>query len=175
MKFLKWSFPVFLFAILVFPSGCYNHIYRTGTNPGANPNYSRFSTHLLFGLINISPDIQLNSICPHGIALIEDYHSFLNMVASALLLNVVSFSHITVYCAEGGYEGKPVAGLVKDIEITIDPVRARKLAALYPGLDQLIEQELFKDIEGPVEIPLDTVFSSSVAEQEQSREEPTHS
>jgi hypothetical protein len=121
-------------------SGCYKHVYQVpGAIPAGFPAYSRWHHHLVFGLINLSGDVDLPSVCPQGIARITDEHTFLNWLVSALLGGwLYTPTSVEIWCAAG----PAMQPQAMTIELEMTPERIERIRAAYPNVDAQLAEML---------------------------------
>ncbi len=88
-------------ALVVGLGGCYHVIVETGKQPSSQTIEIPWATSFVAGLVPIET-VETASKCPNGVARVETYHSFLNMVATVVTWNIYSPMTIEVTCAAGG-------------------------------------------------------------------------
>lgn len=91
-------------ALVVGLGGCYHTIIETGRQPSGQTIEIPWATSFVSGLVPI-PTVQAASQCPNGVARVETFHSFLNMVATIVTSGIYSPMSIRVTCASGGMGG----------------------------------------------------------------------
>lgn len=105
----------------IFSVGCLNHTYvNRKVQPAANPAYSGWHSHFLFALIEGTPNVDLNQVCPTGVAKITNNVSFLNGLVAAFIGVIYYPTTVKVYCADGMAEAREL-----DVEIDGPALRAR--------------------------------------------------
>ena len=135
---MKKITALFAALALTMQTGCfYHHVFRVG--PGEPETFSKdwgWSHHLLGGLITVSGTVYANGICPNGVAEVDDYISFWNILVSTLTGLIWTPSTWRVYCVSP--EGKRT-----EREITITPTRELVAKALreYPAAVAEVMQE----------------------------------
>lgn len=85
--------------LLVSLSACYKHVYRTGLPAAGRPAYSAWHHSFIAGLITTSSDINLSSLCPSGVAEINDEMTFLNGLVAILTEGLWTPTHVEVFCS----------------------------------------------------------------------------
>lgn len=91
-------------ALVVGLGGCYHVIVETGRQPSAQTIEIPWATSFVSGLVPI-PTVEAASKCPNGVARVETYHSFLNMLATIVTSGIYSPMTVEVTCAAGGTAG----------------------------------------------------------------------
>jgi hypothetical protein len=91
-------------ALAVGLGGCYHTIIETGRQPSGQTIEIPWATSFVSGLVPI-PTVEAASECPNGVARVETYHSFLNMLATIVTSGIYSPMTIEVACAGGGMGG----------------------------------------------------------------------
>ncbi len=110
-------------------AGCYNHTFvNPNVTPELEPSYSRWHNHWFFGVFTSTAELELDEVCPQGVARIEDVHTFVNGLLAALIGIVYSPTTVKVYCAD--------TSTAVDVEVsTIDADRLRAMVAADPTLE----------------------------------------
>ncbi len=126
--------------VLVLASGCYRHIYQVpGAIPAGFPAYSRWHHHLIFGLVNLSGDVDLPAVCPNGIARITDEHTFLNWLVSALIGGFIyTPTTVEIWCAAG----PAMQPQAMTIQLQMTPEKIERIRARYPNVDAQLAEML---------------------------------
>lgn len=83
---------------------CYHTIVETGRQPSGQTIEVPWATSFVAGLVPV-PTVEAASKCPNGVARVETYHSFLNMLATIVTSSIYSPMTIEVTCAAGGTGG----------------------------------------------------------------------
>jgi hypothetical protein len=91
-------------ALVVGLGACYHTIVDTGRQPSGQTIEIPWATSFVAGLVPIET-VETASKCPNGVARVETYHSFLNMLATVVTWNIYSPMTIEVTCAAGGMSG----------------------------------------------------------------------
>jgi hypothetical protein len=94
---------VVLLALLIPVVGCYRAVINTGARPSMETIEHPWAMSFVGGLIP-PPVVETAAACPAGVAKVETYHSFLNMLVSGLTGGIISPMSIKVTCAAGGME-----------------------------------------------------------------------
>jgi hypothetical protein len=85
-------------------TGCYHQIVETGRTPGPTV-VNRTATSWVFGLISTSSsEIDVRTLCPSGVAVVETQQSFINGLLAALTIGIYTPQTVTVTCAAGAGE-----------------------------------------------------------------------
>ena len=115
--------------IAVLTVGCFNHAYvNPNVTPELEPSYSRWHSHWLAGLISSTAPVELDEVCPQGVARIENVQTFVNGLIGALIGIVYFPTTVKVYCVE--------ATAAVDVEIpSIDAQKLRAMADADPDLE----------------------------------------
>ena len=83
-------------------SGCYRINYSTGRAPNTKVMPENTTEHMgIFGLVNFSDPVELNSICPEGFAKVEQKVTFAYGLVSAITFGLYNPHRVTVQCASG--------------------------------------------------------------------------
>lgn len=130
---------ILMTAVLVGSIGCYSHTYvNPSVTPEFTPSYSRWHNHWLLGLITSTSEVDLEKVCPQGVARVEDTHTFVNGLLRALIGIVYSPTTVNIYCAE--------SKTAKKVEIkTIDQAALTQLAHEKPELESKLAEAAHKD------------------------------
>lgn len=101
-------------ALAVGLGACYHTIVDTGRQPSGQTIEIPWATSFVAGLVPIET-VETASKCPNGVARVETYHSFLNMLATVVTWNIYSPMTIEVACASGGTggSGSPDADVIR--------------------------------------------------------------
>jgi hypothetical protein len=94
-------------AVVAF-SGCYHATVETG-RPESGQKILRPWAHGFVGGLVPPETVETASQCPNGVARVETYHTFLNMLAQWLTFGIYSPMTIEVTCASGGTAMAPDA------------------------------------------------------------------
>lgn len=81
-------------------SGCYRVTVNTGAPEAPQRIDQPWQMSFAAGLIP-PPEIETQTECPQGIAQVVTERSFLNTLATAVTMNIISPMHTTVVCAGG--------------------------------------------------------------------------
>lgn len=115
-------------------SGCYSHTYRTGQRPArAEADHYAWQHHVIYGLITLSPDIQLDNICPNGAAVIHNRMTVLNSLVSGLTWGIYTPTMVRIWCASGDAQAS-----VHEIEIDITPELIEQARLIIPDFDEQV-------------------------------------
>jgi len=119
---------------VVFLAGCYS--VSVGTKaagvPGRNPDYEKWQTLLIYGLVPIATHHKISDICQDGVEAVRTYHSFLNGLVAALTFSIYTPVTLQVWCKGG-----------KTVELEMDPAVLHNLRANLSPEDY---EHLMKDI-----------------------------
>ena len=86
---------------LLFTTGCFKQNFvNSGKQAASQPAADMWQSHFLFGLIS-GDDINLNEICPSGVAEVQEHLSFVNGLVGILTFNIYGRNTVVVYCADG--------------------------------------------------------------------------
>ena len=90
---------MFVTVALASLTACFQHTYtlEKGAFTNGSPKYSKWAHHFVYGLFG-KGEVDIQRICPSGNAVIEDYHSFFNMIIGALLGSIWWPTTVDVYC-----------------------------------------------------------------------------
>lgn len=126
-----------LIGVAVGTTGCFHHKYVGDPSAAASqPAFDKWRHHLIAGLINLGDDMDLDDICPSGVAMIHDRHSFLTGLVGALTFNIYTPTKVTIYCNSSR---AAIDGEGEDVAVVIDQEIAEQLAAANPGLKEWAE------------------------------------
>ncbi|MBX2812614.1 MAG: Bor family protein [Myxococcales bacterium] len=99
----KHIIPGLLLTTILGTYACYNHSYvNPSLAPETNASYSQWHSHWFFGLISTTADVELTTVCPQGVARIDNVHTFVNGLIGALIGVVYAPTTVKVYCSSGG-------------------------------------------------------------------------
>ena len=89
---------LFAFCILILSlSACYSTKIKFNDDPGILSE--QYDKKFKFSVLGSSPKkVNLNKICPNGVAWIYQEHSFINGSMRILSFGILSASEISVYC-----------------------------------------------------------------------------
>ena len=94
-----------IMAMAVFSVGCFKHTYTVGSgaSTAGTPRLSEWRHFFIGGLIG-SAEVDVRAVCPSGNATIVNYHGFLQMLISYIVLGGWLWQPTTVevYCNESG-------------------------------------------------------------------------
>lgn len=91
---------VFLLGLVAVLSGCYHATIETGAKPSTATVEKKWASGWVFGLVP-PKTLETQAKCGTGVSKVETRLSFLNMLVSALTLNIYTPMDIRVTCAEG--------------------------------------------------------------------------
>lgn len=92
---------IFALAVLValLSGGCYRHTYYVaGTTPEASAREWRWNHHFLWGLLNVSPPIPVNAVCPSGVARVENWIGPGQAILSWITVGIYTPTTDRVFC-----------------------------------------------------------------------------
>ncbi len=93
-----------LMALALFASvGCYKQTFVNNSvtqEDAENPTFDSWSNNFLFGLVSGSA-VDLNEICPDGVARIHEQETFASGLVTLLTLSLYNPISVTVHCADG--------------------------------------------------------------------------
>jgi hypothetical protein len=72
------------------------------------PAYQRWHHHFIAGLVTVDDPVQLDTICPQGVAYIDDWIGPLQVILSFLTLSIWTPTTVTIYCRADGAPPVPV-------------------------------------------------------------------
>ena len=114
---------------LLLAAGCFSHEYvARGTVASTTPAYDSWHHHFLFALINASGEVDLDRVCPGGVARIENEMSFLNGLTTVITGALYQPTTVRVYCS--------ASAQAHDIRIDLDQERVARLRAQFPNLEE---------------------------------------
>ena len=90
-----------LLGALVLTSGCYRVSVTHGRGrevTGRRADYSRWQHHLIAGLVRAGAHVNLDQICPEGVAAVRTDVSFLNNLVAWLTGGIYTPSRLKVWC-----------------------------------------------------------------------------
>lgn len=93
---------VAIVAILGTTAACYHATVETGLAPSTTKVEEGWAAGWIFGLVPPST-VSTAAQCPGGVAKVETYHSFLNMVVQALTGGIFTPMTIVATCASGAH------------------------------------------------------------------------
>ena len=98
----KFTFVLLSLAVAsMLMSGCLRHNYVLGGVPYPEPAYQdNFHHSILYGLANVEGDIEVQSVCPNGIATVHNKVSAVNAIVAILTANIWTPTQVRVYCAQ---------------------------------------------------------------------------
>lgn len=109
--------------------GCFKHQYvAPNSSAQPSPSYSSWHHHFVWGLINASGQVNLEQVCPQGIARIENEMSFVNGLVTVFTGALYQPTTVEVYCNNGG---SPV-----QVGLTPDADMISRLQEVYPDLEE---------------------------------------
>lgn len=84
-------------------AGCYQQAYVvSGTVPEGNLADREWRHYLLAGLIPLSDDVELRSVCPQGVSRIESGQNVLHVLISVLTAFLYAPSSVEIWCQAAG-------------------------------------------------------------------------
>jgi hypothetical protein len=84
--------------LAVVASGCYRATVETGHAPSGETVSQNWAASFIYGLIPPST-VQTAARCPHGAAVVQTQHSFMNMIVTGITFGLFSPMSINVQCA----------------------------------------------------------------------------
>ena len=107
---------ILLVGLMLPATGCFHNqiiVEKNYSSSATEPDWRNgWQSWLLFGLIPMGNNpIDMAQACPQGAGIVEVKMSFVNLLVSALLLNIVSFQDVAITCAKA-----PAADAGGDIE-----------------------------------------------------------
>jgi hypothetical protein len=112
-------------------SGCFRHSYTYPDPPEDRAQVWQWHHHLLWGLVNISPSVHLERICPQGVARIENWMGPAQAIISYLTAGIYSPTTVRVFCAVSPQAAEaPV-----DVRVELDERTVARLREAFPDLD----------------------------------------
>lgn len=87
-----------LLAAAVGTVGCYHATVETGLQPNGTKITQKWAMSFVSGLVP-PPTVETAAKCPNGVARVETYHSFLNMLVGIVTGGIVTPMTIEVECA----------------------------------------------------------------------------
>jgi hypothetical protein len=128
---MRGSLAGLVLVVLIGAAGCHRHsfIVGRGGNLDAQPKYSHWHAHWLFGTIG-EETVDVKTVCPSGNATIKDRVSFLNALVAVFIGIVYSPTEVEIYCDDSG----------KVAKVMLTPDQMRKLA-VRPELREWIRSE----------------------------------
>ncbi len=122
-----------LLGTLVLP-GCYSHTYRTGARPAqAEADHEAWQHHLIFGLVTLSGDVQLNEICPDGAAVIHNRMTLVNGLVMAVTGSIYTPTTVKIWCASA-----PPQTSLHEVEMEITEELIEQARLILPDFDELV-------------------------------------
>ncbi len=99
---MKKLFILLALAGLISATGCMRTSYVTGASPETDPSYDKaFQHHVVLGLVPLTDPVELQEVCPSGVAEIKTKTSFINGLVRALSQSIYTPRTVEVYCADG--------------------------------------------------------------------------
>jgi len=90
---------IFLAVGLLATTACFHIRYVTDA-PGANtPADDGWHTNIIWGLVEVSPAVNVSDACPQGFAIVENEQTFVNGLVQWLLWSLLNPTNVTVTCA----------------------------------------------------------------------------
>lgn len=133
-------------ALLVLSTGCFRHEYvDVGVQPQPHAQVYQWHHHLLWGLVNVAPEVALDRICPGGVARITNWMGPLQALISYVTVGIYTPTTVRVFCAAGG------AGA--SIGIELDDEAVATLSSEHPDLEDAAKAAA-EDLEGRSDRPL---------------------
>jgi hypothetical protein len=81
-------------------AGCYHHTFQTpDVTPQSQPAVDGWHHHVIFGLADVSGSYDLKTVCPNGVARIDNKHGFLNYIVAFLTFSIYTPTTVTIWCA----------------------------------------------------------------------------
>ncbi len=90
-------------AAALFLSGCFQHTFHVNNDaaPEPTPRYVDWNHHVLWGLVDTSGPVNVDAVCPDGVAIIHDEMSVVNSLLAIVTGGIYAPTTTTVYCAQG--------------------------------------------------------------------------
>lgn len=111
----RFHHSVLALGLLMFVSGCYRHAFRTGIGATTDdrPVYSKMQAHFFWGLLGEN-EIDTQSLCPEGHALIREATTVWNSILQWVTLGIFTPTDVTVYCRDDAYRAAVQAARAAD-------------------------------------------------------------
>jgi Bor protein len=119
---MRRSCSMLLLGLVAVLSGCYHATVETGAKPSTVMVEKKWASGWIFGLVP-PKTIETQAKCNTGVSKVETQLSFLNMLVSALTLNIYSPMDIRVTCAEGA-SGSALVSPADSVSATSQPASA---------------------------------------------------
>ncbi|MFW6049904.1 MAG: Bor/Iss family lipoprotein [Myxococcota bacterium] len=120
-------------ATALLATGCYRHQYvNTSVRSSSQAQSYQWHHHLLWGLVNVAPEVPLDRICPRGVARIENWMGPVQALLSFITAGIYTPTTVRVFCAAGG---GPV-----DVGVRLDGEAMGELEERYPDLQERAER-----------------------------------
>ncbi len=90
-------------AAVLLLGGCYHHAFTVaGTLPAPEPPHRMWHHALLLGLVELSDDVELRTLCPVGVSRVEDEVSAVDVLVAIVTAAIYTPSTVEVWCQAGG-------------------------------------------------------------------------
>jgi hypothetical protein len=141
-------------ALMLAATGCFRHEYTYPDPPERRAQVWQWHHHLLWGLVNISPSVHLERICPQGVARIENWLGPGQAIISWLTGGIYTPTTVRVYCARAPGPGEATGNDLEGIAVRVE-MDAQTIARLredFPDLEARVAA-LQRDLSEPEAIP----------------------
>lgn len=92
-----------LLASLLAASGCFRHTFDNPSYPMEPvPSYAKWHHHFIFGVVSVSPDLNLQAVCPGGVARIENQIGPIGWVITFVTGGIWTPTTVIIWCAASG-------------------------------------------------------------------------
>lgn len=131
---------IILVAVGVFAlTGCYKSTVSLDGSPLPNraPDFTRWHHHFIGGLINGSPELQPNDMCPNGASVVQTMTRWYQPLIAGITYSIYTPTTDKVWCKQGAsltpMGGEAVDGdVVAAVELVQQDAQGAALGALNP-------------------------------------------
>lgn len=115
MTYRVFAILTLIASVLVLP-GCFRDATVTGLPMSDHATLEEWRHHFLFGVVRgiRTDDVQLEEVCPQGVARIETKQNGWNGLVSALTVGIYTPTKLNIYCAAEPAPAPPVAELTAE-------------------------------------------------------------